>query len=124
MLNQYTATITTDASGDATVYLGSRIRGRIVAIKYLPGTIATGATLTFTGETSAQPVLTKASAGTSNVWYYPVAACNKVADGAASTLTEVPVWLYCERLKLVVSSGGNTASGSVVLWVDEPVVGG
>lgn len=123
MLNQYTATITTNGSGAATVNLGSRIRGRIIAIKYVPGTIDTGATLTFTGSESGVPVLTKASAGTSTVWYYPMAAANKVADGSASTISESEVWLYQEALNLVVASGGDTKSGTVTLWVDEPVSG-
>lgn len=123
MLNEYTATITTDGSGDATVYLGSEIRGRILAIKYEPGTLDNGADLAFTGETSEQPVLTKANAGGSDVWYYPLAPANKMADGSASSLTEVELWLYKERLKLVVAQGGDTKEGTVTLWVDEPVIG-
>jgi len=123
MLNEYTATIVTAADGSATVYLGSSIRGQIVALKYAPGTIATGAGLTITGASSGVPVLTKAAAGTATVWYYPMAAANKVADGAASTLTEVSVWLLKERLKVVVASGGDTKTGTITLWVDEPVTG-
>ena len=119
MLNQYTATITTNGSGAATVYLGSVIRGEIKRIDYAPGTIDTGAGLTITGETTGVKVLTKASAGTANVSYYPVAAANKVADGAASSLTELPVWLYKERLKVVAASGGATLTGSITLYVDE-----
>ena len=126
MIRQFSATITTDASGNATVYVGSnltleRIFGRIVAIKYAPGTIATGATLTFTGETSGQPIMTKANAGTSDVWYYPHAPANKMADGSASSLTEVPLCLFDEQLKLVVASGGATKTGAITLYVDEPV---
>lgn len=123
MLNQYTATITCDSSGDATVYLGSRIRGEIKAVKYTPGTIDTNGDLAITGETTGQPILTKANAGTSNVWYYPVAPGNKVADAAASSLTEVPLWLYCERVKVVVAQGGDGGAGSIAILVDEPVNG-
>jgi len=123
MLNEYTTAIATDGSGAATVYLGSRIRGMILAIRYTPSAIATGATLTITADGSGQAVLTKANAGTSVAWYYPVAPANKVADGAASSLSEVPLWLYQDRLKLVVASGGATKAGSITLWVDEPVGG-
>ena len=123
MLNQYTATITTNADGAATVYLGSRIRGQIQAILYAPGTLATGADLTITGETTGVPVLTKANAGVDNLWFRPMAPASKVADGAASTLTECPVWLYLERLKVVVAEGGNAGVGTITLWVDEPVDG-
>ena len=129
MLNEYTETITTHVSaGTATVYVSSnrqdgKIHGRIVAIKYEPGTIDTNADLTITGETSAVPVLTKANAGTSTVWYYPLAKSNQVSDGAASAITEVPVWLYNERLKVAVAQGDNSKVGAITLYVDEPVVG-
>jgi hypothetical protein len=123
MLRQYTATITTDGSGDAVVYLEATacITGRIVAIKYVPTSIATGATLVFTGNTSGVAIMTKANAGTSTVWYYPRAIPNKVADGSAFTNESVPIWLFQEIVKLVVSSGGATKTGTVTLWVDEPV---
>lgn len=120
MLNQYTAAIVTNSDGAATVYVGSRIRGQIVAIQYAPGTIDTGATVTITGETTGIPIITKASAGTSTVYWYPLAACVKAVDGSAST-NEANIWLYCERMKVVVASGGNTLTGSITLWVDEPV---
>ncbi len=123
MLIEYTTAIACNGSGAATVYLGDRVRGEIKAIRYTPGTIATGATLTITANTTAQAILTKANAGTSVVWYYPRAAANKVADGAASTLTEVPIWVYNESVKVVVASGGASGAGSISMWVDEPVVG-
>ena len=119
MLFSYTQTITTATGGGATVYLGHKIRGRVVAIKYAPGTIATGAGLTLPGETSEVAVLTKASAGTSTVWYYPMAAANKVADGAASTVSESPVYLFSERMKVVVASGGDAKVGAITLYTDE-----
>jgi len=123
MLNKYTVAITTDGSGDATVYLGSCIRGRIVAIKYEPGDIDTNADLVITGAISGVAILTKANCGTSDVWFYPRALANKVADGAASAITEVPVWVYQERVKVVVDQGDNAKTGAITLWVDEPVVG-
>ena len=123
MLNEYSATITTDGSGDATVYLGSRIRGRIIAIKYVPGTIDTNADLVITGDTSGVAILSKLNAGASTVWYYPLAKSNQVSDGAASSITEVPVWIYNERVKVVVDQGTATKAGSITLWVDEPVIG-
>ena len=124
MLNEYTKTILVDGSGDATVYLGSVIRGRIIAIKYEPGTLSTNTDLVITGETSAVAILTKANCGTSDVWFFPVAVASKVADGGASTLTEVPVYLFKERVKVVVDEGGAAGLGAITLWVDEPVIGG
>ncbi len=119
MLREHTNTITTDESGDATVYLGSNIRGRVESIKYAPGTIETGATLTVTGETSKVAILTKADAGTDTVWFYPVAPCNKAADGSASTVTEEPVTLYDDRVKVMIATGGDTLTGSITVRVDE-----
>ena len=119
MLNEYSATLTTDGSGDCTAYLGSVVRGRVHAIKYVPGTIDTNGDLTITGETTSVAILTKANAGTSTVWYYPFAAGNKVADGAASTISESPVYVYKERIKVVVAQGGATAAGSITVYVDE-----
>jgi len=120
MLYQYgPVTITTSAAGAATVYFGSSIRGRIVCIKYTPGTIETGATLTFTGATTAVPILTKANAGTSEVWYFPQAEAVKVADGAAITDGQADVWVYLEQVKLVVASGGATKTGTAEVWTDE-----
>ncbi len=119
MLHKYTIPIVTDSSGDAVVYSLRSVTGRIVALKYAPGDIDTGAGLVVTGETSEVAVLTKASAGTSDVWYYPLALSNKVSDGAASAITEVPVYLFSERLKVVVASGGATKTGAISIVVDE-----
>lgn len=127
MLNQYTATITTDADGDAEVCLGSCIRGRIVAIKYAPGTLDADADLTITGAISEQPILSVSHVGTSTVWFYPMAWAHNVEDlwdyEGPSSVTEVPLWLYKEALKVVVAEGGDKTTGTITLWVDEPVMG-
>lgn len=119
MLFKHTATITTNAGGDATVYVGTCIRGCVKAILYQPGTLDGGADLTITGETNGQAILTKANAGTSNVWFYPVAPSSKVADGAASSITETHVPVFMERIKVVVAQGGNTLAGSISVFTDE-----
>ena len=119
MITSITATITTNASGAATVYLGHRIYGTIEAIKYVPGTLDTGAGLTFTGEDTEVPVLVKAGAGTSTVWFYPRVLANKNTDGAAATDALVAIRLFKERLKLVVASGGNAVTGTVTVFVNE-----
>ena len=120
MLQQYTATITTDGDGAATVYIGSSVRGYIQAIKYEPGTLSS-ANLTLIGETSEIPILAKTGAGTSTVWYYPRAAANLNSSGAAITDSAEPIFLYLERMKLTVASGGATKTGTITVWVDEEV---
>lgn len=109
-----TQTVTTDGSGAATVYFEVPNRP-IVAIRY----VADGSTpydntvdFTFSGETTGVNVLTIANV-TASATYYPVAACNKAADGSASTVTESPVTLVGERLKLVLAQGGATKVGVI-----------
>lgn len=117
MFSSARAEIVTDASGNATVYLTHSINrkpnGFLVALKYTPGTIETGATLTITGESSGIPILTKANAGTSNVFYYPRALNNAVADGAEGSAGTEVIPIKDERIKVVVSSGGNAKTGSI-----------
>lgn len=117
MFSSVSAEIVTDASGDATVYLSPGINrkpnGFLVVIKYTPGTIATGADLTITGESSGIPILTKADAGTSPVFYYPRALNNAVADGAAGSAGSELIPIKDERIKVVVAQGGNGGVGSI-----------
>lgn len=111
--------IATSAGGAATVYIGHKIRGRLIALKYAPGTIDTGAGLTITGETSGVPILVKANAGTSTVFYYPRVIPNKNTDGSAFTDVAEPIHLFRERIKVVVASGGATKAGTITAYVDE-----
>ena len=113
--------LTTDISGNATA-VGTNILGKLYAIEYRPGTIATGATVTVTCEAdTSRPLLTKTSAGTVNTIYYPRDLVNAVADGSALTGTAGG-----DRLqpvmngfpKVVIASGGNTLTGSVVIYYE------
>lgn len=116
MLQKVSTTITTDGSGDATVYLGSSMRGILLALKYTPGTLDTGADLTITCETSGAAILTKANAGTSDVFFYPRALANAVADGAAGTNSQEYIPLVEERIKVVVASGGDSKEGTITAF--------
>lgn len=118
--------ILTDASGNATVYLAPSINrnlnGFLVCLKYTPGTIATGADLTITGETSGIPILTITNAGTSTVFYYPRALLNAVADGTAGSAGSEFIPIKDERIKVVIAQGGNGGAGSIeaTLMVNPP----
>lgn len=120
MIHEVSETITTDSSGDATVYLGTDLYGRVHAIRYTPGTIDTGAGLTITGETTGVPILVQASAGTSVLWKYPRAFPNQNTDGAAEADAREDIHVHKERIKVVVASGGNTKTGSITAYVDAP----
>jgi len=116
MFSSAKADITCNSSGAATVYLqpniNSGLNGFLVEIKYEPGSIATGATLTITTE-SGKPIMTKANAGTSTVFYYPRVPLNAVADGAAATNASEFIPIKNERIKVVVASGGSGGAGSI-----------
>jgi hypothetical protein len=126
MLTKVKTNIVTDASGNATVYLthgtGSPLRGLLWMLKYTPGTIDTGADITITGETSGVPILTVTNAGTSDVFWYPRALLNEVADASAGISGTEVIPIFDERIKVVVASGGNVASGSIeaILLIDSP----
>lgn len=122
MMKRQRISLTTDASGDAAV-TGVAVLGKLYAIEYRPGTIATGATLTVTCEAdSSKPLLTKANAGTSNLWFYPRDLVHGVADGAALTGTaggDRAEPILHGAPKVVIASGGNGGVGSVIIYYEE-----
>lgn len=117
MFSSAKADILTNASGDATVFLTHGIsrkpNGFLVALKYTPGTLATGADLVITGEDSGIPILTVTDAGTSAVFFYPRALINQVADAAAGASGSEFVPIKDERIKVVIAQGGNAGAGSI-----------
>lgn len=118
-LFSYTQTITTAVGGAATVNFGQKILGRIIAILYQPGTIATGAGLTITGATSGVPILTKANAGTSDAWFNPATLVNDSSDGSLATDFYRDIYVFDEKIKLVVASGGDEKTGSMTIYTEE-----
>ena len=128
MLHKVTTAIVTSSGGDATVYLGSRLRGYLHALIYRPGTLETGADLTITVEEAVppnppagytapagHPVLTKVNLGTGNSFLYPRAKPT-IANDATGGLGSVPserIPLVNDRIKVVVAQGGNTLTGSI-----------
>jgi len=118
-----TLSITTAADGSATVNDTTAILGKLYAIEYRPGTIATGATITVTCEGGgSKPLLTKAGAGTANSWYYPRDLVHAVADGAALTGTSggdrcKPI--LTGRVRVVVAAGGNGGVGTVEIYYED-----
>jgi len=115
-------TVITDGSGDA-VTTGTAVLGKLFAIEYRPGTIDTGATVTITCEADAsKPLLTLTTAGTSNVWFYPRDVEHAVANGAALTGLaggDRAMPILCGAPKVVIASGGNTMTGSVIIYYVE-----
>lgn len=116
MMQKVSATITTAADGSATVYLGSRLRGRVHAIQYVAGTLDAGTDLVITGETTGVAILTDSPAASE--WFYPRAFPNQATDGAAEADATEDIELLDERIKVVVAQGGNGGVGSISAFVD------
>lgn len=117
-MRDYRISVTTDGSGDGSTTLAAPVTpGVVMAIDYLPGSIVTGATITITDEVpggGSLTLLVKASAGTSNVRFYPRVLKNLNTDG--STITgQYDMPLVVGKLKLLVASGGATKTGAVVV---------
>lgn len=97
-------------TGGSTGYIGSRILGRVLAIK-CDGAANAAYTIVITGETSAIPVLTAAAVTKDAVvWFHPRAFASKNTDGVAATDAFVAIPLFNERLKIVTSVA---ASGTI-----------
>ena len=113
------------SAGTATTLAPTGVLGELYAILYIPGTIDTGATVTITCigiDGSEKPLLTKASAGTSNVWFYPRDLVNAVADGAALTGTaggDRTCPILAGVVKAAIASGGNSKAGKVVIYYED-----
>jgi hypothetical protein len=112
-------TVTTDAAGDGSV-TGTAVIGKLYAIEYRPGTLDTGATVTITCEAdTSKPLLTLTSAGTSNLIKYPRDLVHAVANGAALTGTaggDRAMPILSGAPKVVIAAGGDTLTGSVIVY--------
>jgi len=114
----------TSAGGDFTTPTTvPAVNGKLYAIEYRPGTLDTGCTIVVTCESDvSKPILTKASPGTSNLWFYPRDLVHAVLDGAALTGTaggDRVMPIFCGRPKVVVSAGGNALTGSIAFHYEE-----
>lgn len=117
------AALTTDGSGVVTAGIFGSAFGRLVAVHYAPGTLATGADITITDSDSGAAILTLTDAGTSNRVFRPTTVVTDnagVAITAAATATDVNRDVYLAGpVKVAVAQGGATASGSITLVVQE-----
>lgn len=97
------------------------IKGKILAIIFTDKDfINNGVTdLTFTGATSGTAVLTAANVADAAHNYYPRAGAVTAAAAAAITDSAEFIYLYNEKLKLVVASGDATGTGAFFVLVEE-----
>lgn len=112
--------VTTDASGNATIY-GNSIMGILQAVQIVQGTLADGAAdITIKAESAGleQTVLALTNVADSAI-YYPRVVGNKPGDGTelkADGYYVSGLMLLAGRVKVVVAQGGNKTSGAVILY--------
>lgn len=118
-------TITTDADGNGTGYAEPTQSGFLQAFRYVkPGSggYDNGVQAVVTGETSGMAILTWAAMNASGT-RAPRQPTHAVADGAASlyaaggTAVNDRIPIARERVKVVISSGGATKTGTFHVWV-------
>jgi hypothetical protein len=104
-----TIAVVTDEAGAAVVY-SDYVTGRIAAIVYSKDDFADGVDFAITLEKTGQSLWTDTNVNASET-VYPLAAGNLGGTGAVSTLTEVPIIAANDRVKIVISQGGEEKSG-------------
>lgn len=107
-LERHTVSLLT-SSGAATGYTPN-VTGRVVSIQYVKTDFADGVDVDITGDATGLIVWNDDDVNAA-ITVYPLQAAALGADGAASTLSEVPIALVNERVKIVVANGGDAKTG-------------
>jgi len=114
--------ITTDGDGNAIAYLGKAVTGHIHTIRYVKDDFDDGVGVVISGEKSGIAILTLAAMNAS-VTKNPRGDAHEIADGTVSEYVgqdqpvKVLIPLANERIKIVVSAGGDTKTGVFHIWV-------
>lgn len=115
--------MTTDAGGNNTSYSGNlvgRLTGLVVSIPDSGG-IANTANFAVTAEATAEPIVTLTNVATSAPYYPRLQVHDNVGAGKTYDGTRKiaePVRLANDRVKIVLTGGGNTKSVTVLLIVE------
>lgn len=129
---QFSATLTTDSSGDVTGYVGPAgtgagtdlpfLNGEIISVAYTKVDYTNGVVFLMTTETGGLTVWSETAVNASKT-VYPLAAGNGtdgaalIFDAAGEPVPAAHIPLVNERLKIVIASGGNVTSGTFTLTV-------
>ena len=108
--------VTNSRTGNGTMYLGSSVRGKILAVKVVAGAVTASSDLTMTGETTGIPILTDITVTASTTtWYYPRAlvTVHTTGDVSAIAVAEIPV--LSERISCVIAEAGTAADVAVTV---------
>ena len=111
--------VSTAGVGNGTYYVGSRLRGRIHAIKIVAAAVTASWEIAITGETTGVPILTKTDMSASaTTWLYPRVIPNKHTDGAAFTDSTADIYVVNERIACVVTAAGTTEAITITVFYD------
>jgi hypothetical protein len=108
--------IETDGAGAATVY-SPVISGRVMAVRYTKGNLATTAAITISAEATGEALCSEVF--TADTTRYPRVPTHTASGGVVlfgSTVTygvNEPMVVAQDRLKVVVASGGASVAGSI-----------
>lgn len=104
---------------NGTVYLGSRVSGRIHAIKVVADNDLTdNFDLTLTGETTEVPILVDATVSkNTTTWWYPRAIPSNNTDGSDFTNCVADIFTVRERIKAVLANAG-TGVGTITVYYE------
>lgn len=108
--------VTTDASGNATVYSANQYSGPVRTVTYTKTSFDDGSTITVTGETSGQNIWTQSNVN-ATATVCPRQGTHSQAGvaslyAAAGTAVQSEIYLANERIKIVIASGGNAKVGA------------
>lgn len=118
---------TTDTSGDATITSSNSYVGFLYAVQWIDGTLADGVDAVLSVTTAAdggvaQTLLTLTDAN-NDAWYYPrVQVHDNTGTGVTYNGTDE---IYAAQalingpLSLVISSGGNAATGGCIVYLED-----
>lgn len=118
-IRKFTATVTTDGSGDGIGYTDEIDQGYVVRVQYVKHgstPFSDGVNVTITGKDSGVGILTEANLNASGI-RFPLGASHKAADGAVTGNNDMLLAIFGEKIKVVVASGGDTKTGQFIFYV-------
>jgi hypothetical protein len=121
-IRRFNIAVTTDASGDATVY-SPFMSGYIQDIEYVKTDFADGVDFTITAEASGRTIWTESNVNAAVVKaprqpvYSTAGVAALFAAGGTAVLDRIA--LGRDRVKFVVASGGNAKTGEFIVTVDD-----
>jgi len=121
-VKRHTVSITTDSSGDATVYTDVIDYGEIKQIRYAKTDFADGVDFVVSLENTGVIVWDEDDVNASGT-RCPQQATHLNTTGAAAlyagggSAVLRPVVVAGERIKVVVAAGGDTKTGTVYIWI-------